>query len=174
MSQLTTGLLNLARVSFDDSQLIIEDVRIDELLWETKEMLLSQNKDFNIRIEYLDMPDDPEKLIIPGNKQLLQVALGNIMENACKFSDNKTVDAILKFNPQNIQITVIDKGIGIPLNDLQNIFEPFFRAGNARSYSGSGVGLSLTQKIIKLHKGTIEISSTLNIGTKVLITLPHR
>ena len=173
LNQLTTGLLNLARVSFDDSQLIIEDVRIDELLWDTKELLLSQNKDYNIHIEYLDMPDDPDKLIIRGNKQLLQVALGNIMENACKFSDNKTVEAILKFNPDNIQITIIDKGIGIPADDLKNIFEPFYRATNARSYSGSGVGLSLTQKIIKLHKGNIEISSVLNEGTKVKIIFPH-
>jgi len=173
LSQLTTGLLNLARVSFDDSQLIIEDVRIDELLWETKELLLSQNKDFNIHIEYLEMPEDPDKLIIKGNKQLLQVALGNIMENACKFSDNKTVKAILKFNPENIHITIIDRGIGIPTDDLKNIFEPFYRATNARSYSGSGVGLSLTQKIIKLHKGNIEISSVLNEGTKVEIKFPH-
>jgi two-component system sensor histidine kinase ArlS len=173
LNQLTTGLLNLARVSFDDSQLIIEDVRIDELLWETKEMLLSQNKDFNIHIEYLDMPEDPDKLIIRGNKQLIQVALGNILENACKFSDNKTVEAILKFNPQKIQISISDKGIGIPVNDLKNIFEPFYRAINARPYSGSGVGLSLTQKIIKLHKGSIELSSILNEGTKVEIEFPH-
>ena len=174
LSQLTTGLLNLARVSFDDSQLIIEDVRIDELLWETRELLLSQNKDYNIHIEYLDMPDDPDALIILGNKQLLQVALGNILENACKFSDNKTVEAILKFNTDSIQITIIDKGIGIPVDDLGNIFEPFYRATNARSYTGSGVGLSLTQKIINLHKGSIEIFSNLNEGTKVEFVFPHK
>ena len=172
LSQLTTGLLNLARMSFDESKLTIEDIRLDELLWETKEAVIAQNPENNIHVEYFYMPDDPAKLVILGNKQLLQVALSNILENAGKFSDYKEVKAILNYTKNKISIVIIDKGIGIPESDLKNIFEPFYRANNARQYSGSGVGLSLTEKIIQSHKGSIKINSVLNEGTKVEITFP--
>ena len=106
LSQLTTGLLNLARMSFDESKLTIEDIRLDELLWETKEAVIAQNPENNIHVEYFDMPDDPAKLVIPGNKQLLQVALSNILENAGKFSDYKEVKAILNYTKNKISIGV--------------------------------------------------------------------
>jgi len=67
----------------------------------------------------------------------------------------------------NICIKVIDKGIGVPESELNNLFQPFFRASNTFHYKGSGVGLSLTEKIIKLHGGSIDFKSIAGKGTTV-------
>ena len=66
----------------------------------------------------------------------------------------------------------IDKGIGFESSELSHIFEPFYRSSNAYSFKGSGIGLSLVEKIIKIHRGKIEVESVINKGTKVTVTLP--
>jgi signal transduction histidine kinase len=76
---------------------------------------------------------------------------------------------MLKEDNGYILLTISDKGIGIPENELNNLFQPFFRATNAFSYKGSGIGLSLADKIIKLHGGNIVFSTTTGKGTKVEI-----
>jgi signal transduction histidine kinase len=65
----------------------------------------------------------------------------------------------------------MDKGIGIPEKDIDNIFQTFFRAENAHSYTGSGVGLAICQKIIQLHNGKLSIKSEQDEGTIVTIML---
>lgn len=71
-----------------------------------------------------------------------------------------------------ISISVRDHGIGISGEDLKNVYEPFFRGSNAERMKGYGFGLPLVYKIIKMHKGNIEINSRVNYGTEVIITLP--
>jgi signal transduction histidine kinase len=68
--------------------------------------------------------------------------------------------------------TCTDKGIGISEEDLKKIFQPFYRGANAISFSGNGLGLALTKKIIETHNGALEIDSKINEFTKVTITLP--
>ena len=65
-----------------------------------------------------------------------------------------------------------DQGIGIPESDLPFIFDPFFRASNTAAYDGYGIGLPLTQNIIKIHKGELSINSVLHNGVTVQIKLP--
>jgi signal transduction histidine kinase len=77
------------------------------------------------------------------------------------------------FNDENIKLKFTDKGIGIPEDDLQNIFTPFYRGENKKFSEGTGIGLSLTQKIIQLHKGSISVQSIQGKGTTFTIELPH-
>jgi signal transduction histidine kinase len=83
------------------------------------------------------------------------------------------VNCRLRWMPDMFNIRIDDKGIGMTPEDLGNIFQPFFRAENARRYHGHGIGLALAEKIIRLHGGSIHIDSTLNIGTQVSVSLPH-
>jgi signal transduction histidine kinase len=99
------------------------------------------------------------------------IAFENIFENANKFSDNKNVKIELKYYSEKILITVSDIGIGIPQKDLSNVIQTFYRAENARQFSGSGVGLSLSQKIFLLHNGKLSIQTELGKGTVVTIML---
>ncbi|HUX84905.1 MAG TPA: sensor histidine kinase, partial [Chitinophagaceae bacterium] len=111
-------------------------------------------------------------LLVTGNRQLLEIALDNIVRNAFKFSDDQTVTCTLQVQANSVTITVRDQGIGISQEDLNHIFQPFYRGENARTYSGYGIGLSLADRIIALHKGKIQVTSGLGKGSVFQITLP--
>ena len=118
------------------------------------------------------LPENPAKLKVKGNEQLLHLALSNIISNACKYSDYKVVHVSIGASDQNVFIIIKDQGIGIPQSDVQHIFEPFYRASNTSQFKGYGVGLPLSLNIIRLHRGSIGISSQEKIGTEIKILLP--
>jgi len=104
---------------------------------------------------------------------LLQLAISNIVLNACKYSSNRPVNVqVTAHDGRVIIIKVTDKGIGIPEEEQQHIFEPFFRASNTSDFQGHGIGLPLTLNIIRLHKGSIGIRSEEQVGTEIQILLP--
>jgi len=166
---LTRNLLNLAQADFEISELNHEKIRVDELLWEIKDYFDKTENKNRLVFHISNLPDDPEYLSIYGINNLLKTAIINLIDNACKFSGIQLVDIMLKEDNGYILLTISDKGIGIPENELNNLFQPFFRATNAFSYKGSGIGLSLADKIIKLHGGNIVFSTTTGKGTKVEI-----
>jgi signal transduction histidine kinase len=172
INRLTNGLLELAQTDADISQFKMRAVRLDELLWQTRTEVLKRHPDHKINIEVPGLLDDEKKLQVMGSDQLLKSALINIMDNACKFSPDKQVDIIFKQEPNSINISFIDRGIGISEDDLEQIKQPFFRAANAKTFPGHGLGLSLTYKIISLHKGNLDIESRLGDFTKVIMILP--
>ncbi|WEK33778.1 MAG: HAMP domain-containing sensor histidine kinase [Candidatus Pseudobacter hemicellulosilyticus] len=117
----------------------------------------------------------PDRAVsIKGNPVLLETALNNILKNAFKFSAGLPVKVQLDTDPGIAFISITDQGIGIPEKDLSQVFTPFFRADNARGYPGSGVGLSITEKIIRLHQGSVQVSSAVGVGTIFHISLPLR
>lgn len=174
LEHLTASLLEMAQTGFSSSNLVKESVRIDELLLDIKEEMNHIRPDNKVQLDFSELPKEVSYLEIAINKSLLHVALRNIIDNACKFSDNKQVNVSIACSQTYLLITVIDQGVGIPLNDLKHIYEPFYRATNVRSFKGFGIGLPLTQKIMLLHKGTIEVSSIENEGTTVKIKLPRK
>ena len=66
-----------------------------------------------------------------------------------------------------------DNGIGIPKDDLKNIFDSFHRASNVGSVSGTGLGMAIVKKSVDLHNGQITINSTEGVGTKIEVTIPY-
>jgi len=173
LHKVTDGLLNLTQSNVDFSNLRKEDIRLDELLIEIKDEMHVKRPGSNVEIIFREMPDTPFSLIIPGDRNLLETAILNIIDNACKFSNNKKVVAALLLPENNITIKISDSGIGIAENELPHVTETFYRANNARTYSGSGIGLALADKIIKLHGGKFTITSELNKGTEVSVSFPR-
>ena len=101
-----------------------------------------------------------------------QVAL-NILSNAIKFTNKgKAVKAQVKFRKGRIVFSVVDEGIGISDVDLKRLFTPFERMDNAQQIEGTGLGLNISQRLLKLMDGTIKVSSKLNTGTRISVTLP--
>lgn len=172
LNSLSNGLLDLAKVSSDLSSIPLKTLRIDELLWETRAELIKRHQNYNIEILFSEEFDDEKRLQITGNEQLLRTAILNMMDNGCKYSNDHTVKVSLNIAHDVIQIIFSDHGIGISDEDMVNIFAPFFRAYNARHMQGHGLGLSLTEKIIQLHQGSINVQSTINVGTTITICLP--
>jgi signal transduction histidine kinase len=111
-------------------------------------------------------------MIIVGDEYLLKVAVSNIIDNACKYSPDHTVDIKLKHIEKFIEVIFEDRGIGISEKDLEKVFEPFYRGANTITISGSGIGLPLVSQIIKNHNGTVELSSQIDKGTVVTVLLP--
>jgi signal transduction histidine kinase len=171
LHRLSDGLLNIAQASSDINNIKMEYIRIDELLEESKNIVQNQMSESKMELYFENMPSNSNDLLIRGNRNLLIIAFENLFENANKFSENKNTKIKLINAEKSITITISDKGIGIPDKDLNNIFQTFYRAENARSYSGSGVGLSLCQKIFLLHDGILSVNSELGKGTTVTVML---
>jgi signal transduction histidine kinase len=172
LGQILNSLLALAQSGFDGKKQRWENIRIDELLMIASESVKKINPGSNIQIDLEDMPADENLLLVKGNNNLLKLAVTNIISNACKYSDNRMVKVRLLAENNKVIISIADQGIGIPQAELQHIFEPFFRASNAHSYEGHGVGLPLTLNIIRLHKGSIGIRSEVGVGTEMKVFLP--
>ncbi|GAB3273248.1 HAMP domain-containing sensor histidine kinase [Larkinella harenae] len=174
MNKLVTGLLELARVNADAATLSFKPVRIDEILWQGRSQLLQKNQEYRIDIEYENLPGNEDELITMGEEALLQMAFQNLMENGCKYSQDHHITVALKAGNAQIQLVFKDCGYGIPPNDLPHLFEPFFRSENTSGIIGHGIGLALTHRIITIHRGQINVESTVGKGTTVEVIMPVR
>jgi signal transduction histidine kinase len=171
LKNIIDDLLIFTRSHLQDKEGMKEVFRIDELLWEIYNEIFLRNKNAKLKLVFKQMPENQDFLKIQGNIDLLRVALINVVENALKYSNNQEVICEMNYYENYININIVDTGIGIPTEDLKRITEPFYRAENARTYVGSGIGLALTQKIIQKHQGEMRIFSNENQGTTVSISL---
>lgn len=169
LNMLVTNLLSLAKTGWDNSQIHRAEFRLDELLLEIVTELKTIYPDCKIKISFSEIPENPEKLQLHGNANLLHIALANLLENACKFSNFEEVSVKLFEQDEHICLSITDQGVGIPRHELTRIREPFYRADNARSFKGFGIGLSLTDKIIQMHEGRLELTSQEGKGTSVTV-----
>ncbi|MCR9062366.1 MAG: HAMP domain-containing histidine kinase [Cytophagales bacterium] len=168
----TKALLYLARTGFDGKSQKFEKIRIDQLILDVKQTLQEIDVGNKISIDFSLLPENPEKLKVKGNEQLLHLALSNILINACKYSNNDVVYIALGATEDEVFIIVKDRGIGIPENEMGYIYDPYFRASNTTSYEGYGIGLPLSRNIVRIHNGTLVVKSEINAGTTVQINLP--
>jgi PAS domain S-box-containing protein len=107
------------------------------------------------------------------DERLLRSILSNLLSNAIKYSpDGGNVYLALEFTSDRVILKVQDWGIGIPLMTQKQLFEPFHRGNNVRSISGTGLGLVVVKKCVDLHKGNINITSAVGVGTTCTVTLP--
>jgi len=105
----------------------------------------------------------------------LEIVVKNLINNAIKYTRNDLpIDIELQKTSNEVLITVADHGEGIPESELPFLFEPFYRVDKSRSKKtgGFGLGLSICKQIIEAHKGSIQIQSAQNQGTKVMISIP--
>ncbi|MNK64826.1 Signal transduction histidine-protein kinase ArlS [compost metagenome] len=172
LEHILTSLLGLAQSGFNGKNQPWEEVRMDELLWEIKDSVNQVHPNSKIEIDFSKLPDDENLLTLRANKNLMKLALNNIVSNACKYSNEKLVSVSIESNANTLSIAVTDRGIGIPQTDIQHIFEPFYRASNTNDFKGYGVGLPLSLNIIRLHRGSIAIKSQEGVGTEIKVLLP--
>lgn len=170
---LSNNLLELANTDVDYLFQNFDELRIDEILWDIQDEIKKQKSDCNIKVIFENITDDERKLSCKGNSKLLETAFINIIDNACKYSEDKTVEIKVVSERKNIVLFFTDHGIGMPEAYLNHIFEPFYRGDNTHGIPGKGIGLSLVKGIIKIHSGKVFIRSVLNEGTTVEIVLPN-
>jgi signal transduction histidine kinase len=171
LRNLTKSLLELAQSGFSGN-LTFEEVKVNELLQNIQKIATSIYPNCNLVVDNSLLPADFKTLAIKGNFHLLELCISNIVLNACKYSTGESVTLALASSDQHVIFIIKDKGIGIPKQDMPYIFDPFFRASNVSSSKGYGIGLPLAQNIIKLHNGSIDVSSREAEGTEVVVKIP--
>lgn len=166
-SQLSSALLDFARASYDASQISFTDLRLDEILADAKVDLLQKNQDYRIGIHYMDkMADkDESNYDFHGNPYLLQVAFLNLMENACKYSADRSCRVEIEVHGHTLEIRFIDHGTGIDEKDRDKIFDLFYRGAHKNDEKGNGIGLSIVKRIIEMHHGRIVLTSVPGKGS---------
>ena len=169
---LSNRLLLMARTGAEGPGNLYKNIRIDEILWQVQEEMKKFNSEYQINISIDESLTDSDQMIVAGDEFMLKAAVSNIVDNACKYSPDNKVDIKLQHRDKWIEIIFEDRGIGISKDDLEKIFEPFYRAANTLPYSGSGIGLPLVNQIIKNHNGKIKLSSVIGKGTIFTVLLP--
>jgi len=167
---LTNSLLKLATTS--DGSLAMTPVRLDECVMTAIGQVKRKRTGCSVSFQFGQLPDD-DFFVVTGNEILLTTALQNIIDNACKYSQQPVQVNLFTLPDEALhQISVTDQGVGIPSADLPHIFEPLYRGRNADKAEGFGVGLAITKQIVQRHRGTISLASDPTTGTTVTIDLP--
>ncbi|GAB3914647.1 HAMP domain-containing sensor histidine kinase [Larkinella knui] len=160
LSTLTRDLLQLSQVNQTSAVgLLTDSVRLDEVVWDIREEVSGIHPRYEVTVQFDELPDDFNQLTVPGNTALLRTALKNLTENACKFSSDGKASIQVRVKETAVQISVQNQGVPIPADDLPYIFEPFYRSRQTAEVRGNGVGLSLVERIIRLHQGKVTVSS---------------
>ncbi|PJJ79994.1 sensor histidine kinase [Mucilaginibacter auburnensis] len=161
LKDIITSLMELVQSNMDIGG--FEKIRMDELIWEiADEFMLKYGEDkLVVRYEL----HDADTGVIYGNRRLLFISINNLLENALKFSDGKAPDLLVTDDSDRVILTIADEGIGIETDEIDKIFQPFYRSKKASKFPGSGIGLSLSQNIFKLHNALVAVQSEVNRGT---------
>jgi signal transduction histidine kinase len=173
MSSLIDSTMNLAKIennkyskaeksNFNFRNFIVEIVE--------KNSNLLANKNVSTKLDIEQLPVE-----FLGDSKILDHVFTNVISNAIKYSKDNTevkISGLISDDGKNAIVKVVDNGIGIPKEDIQNIGSKFFRASNTLAVSGTGIGLYLTKHFIEMHNGDIKIESELNVGTTITISLP--
>lgn len=172
LSKLSQTLLELSRLTEDNHSFLFSSLRLDELLWETKDFLKKNNPEYSVAVSFENITDVEEEFSVLGNPYLLKIALFNLLENGCKFSSNQATNVKIRLEQNNIIINFTNISQGISDSESVLIFQPFYRSNNTATIKGYGIGLSLVEKIAKLHGGSIKLVSNKAECTSFSLSLP--
>ncbi|MCU0324201.1 MAG: HAMP domain-containing histidine kinase [Spirosomaceae bacterium] len=170
--ELSNNILQLAR-PFNSNILIFNELRVDEVMFQLQSDLQKKYQECRINVDFEKIANNDELLTIMGNELLIRQVFINLISNSLKYSEIKQVWILIDFDRKNVNIKIKDKGIGIHANDLEKIFEPFYRSQNAIGREGFGIGLAICKKIIDAHGGKIIVSSEFGKGSVFTVSIPH-
>lgn len=146
-------------------------VRIDELIWECSDYFKRTMPEYKIKVDFMNLPSEEQRMLVLGIESQLRIALHNLIDNACKFSNQKSCSIQLHVLPQQVRIDISNEGDIIREEDRKLIFEPFYRSDQTSGKQGHGIGLALVKRIIELHHGSIEVFAE-NTGNRIALCLP--
>ena len=172
MAKIVQDLLELSRFDSGNTKITSEQFSLERSLRDVHAAIVLEAKKrdhtLNLELEW-KLPR------IIGDRARIEQVLMNIISNALKYTPNGgTIDISSGSTGANVWVKVEDNGIGIPQEDLERVFDRFYRVEKARSREagGTGLGLSIAKEIVTRHGGDLMIESTQGVGTTVTMTLP--
>lgn len=171
LTHISNRLLMLAQADSAYTARLFSPVSLVDVLWQSQAAIQARSSTALVHITIDDGIEDAEDLIVQGNEQLLVTVFQNLLDNGVKYSAAHEVFADVKVRDGGIEVKVRDHGIGIPKEEIEQIFQPFYRSSNAQQITGHGIGLSLVERIVRLHGGKVAVHSLLGEGTVFTVFL---
>jgi len=161
---LSVERLESGRVNYKFSNFKLSKV-VNEVIYNANLMLKSG--------QHIIYPKDIDNIDVYQDEKILELMLSNVLNNAIKYSpENTKIDFKIKIKEPIIVFEIKDEGIGIPLSDQKHIFNRYFRAENALTNQGTGIGLNIVKSHLESLGGSIKFESIENEGTTFIVKLP--
>ncbi len=172
LDALMDDILSLAQLEREDQEPVpLEPLSVEDVVRESVELSRVRAQERNMTLE---VTAEPQTMVL-ANSRLLEQALINLIDNAIKYSDpGKTIRITAEQRGPWVEIAVADQGWGIESRHLPRIFERFYRVdpGRSRELGGTGLGLSIVKHIMQIHRGEVDVESTLGKGSIFRLRLP--
>jgi cell cycle sensor histidine kinase DivJ len=165
-------ILDMSKIETGKYEIFSESFNLAKCLENTVAIMQGQAGMKSISLISHGFDELPE--IVADQRAIRQIMI-NLLSNAIKFSNaNSAVEIRAKRKARSVQLTVVDNGIGISSEHLENLGKPFFQADSKydRKYEGTGLGISVVKGLLELHKGSLEFRSKRGQGTSVTVSLP--
>lgn len=165
LNNLLNDLIDISRIESGEMRMSFRYFNINESLKSVLQEFRPMAEEKKISLVY---HPNKENMQLWGDKQRLRLVFINLLTNAIKYTEEGTIEVLVEDEPKYGKIIVKDTGIGIPAEDLDRIFERFYRVdkGRSRSVGGTGLGLAIVKHIVEAHGSKIEVKSEQGKGTE--------
>ena len=167
MTGIMEEVLILEKIATGNLKLNKDKVFVSEIFLDIKENLLIDDQ------RSIEIKTKGKKQYSYVDVKFIHEAVINLVTNALKYSSQENPIVEIDYQKEEVILKVLDSGVGIPEDEMANLFEPFFRASNANNVQGTGLGLKISREYVELHGGTLAIESEENKGTTAIINLPY-
>ena len=170
LSQIVERVLDWAKLESKQSQLTIEEVQLNYLLWEVMELLSQKAEQKNIALSL----NVPEKIILQADGGRLREIMINLVANSLKYTpQGGKVEVTAEIKDGKLLLSVQDNGYGIPENQMKRLFQPFsYGAKRIANEISSGLGLWICKLLVEMHQGEIWAESQEGQGSRFYVLLP--
>jgi two-component system, OmpR family, sensor histidine kinase ArlS len=172
LSDIITSLLLLSKIENRHKRSAFQPVRIDEILFAARSQLLKTYPDFTFQFAIENETVSEPSVEVSGDETLLKIAFQNLLHNAYSYSDDRLVYCLLRQRESGLEIHIVNHGETPDINDTRQLFTTFRRGSNTANKVGSGIGLSIVQRIIRLHDGTLQYQVPDTHTNEIVIALP--
>jgi CheY-like chemotaxis protein/two-component sensor histidine kinase len=171
---LINDILDLSKIEAAQLELQISTVSLADICMASLQLTKGMAGKRHQRVSYAPLI---QPVLLNADARRLKQVLVNLLSNAIKFTPEGGelgLEVNLLPAENKVKLVVWDKGIGIKPEDMNKLFKPFVQIDSslARQYSGTGLGLSLVQRLVELHNGSVELESTFGEGSRFIVTLP--
>ncbi len=174
MRNLIMDLLDLTKIQFEKKEDKLESVNLNQMTQNAIEAM----KPYAIQKDVTVEVHSPEDIYLDADPGDIEIVMNNLISNAVKYNeDNGKVDVYLSYKDEDtIEIKVVDTGIGMNEEEINKLFNEFYRAKNEKTkqITGSGLGLPIVKKVVDLYKGDIKVSSEPGKGSTFLVYFPAK
>jgi signal transduction histidine kinase len=173
LSDMVTSLLLLSELDNKGNVTAFRKIRLDEIIFHTSAQLSQQYPGFKLQFEIENTSERDIDIEIKGDETLLKTAIANLFKNAYAYSDNKIVKCLVRQNQDNIQLIITNTGEVPDVADTAILFNTFTRGSNTHHKPGSGVGLSIVQRVLQYHHASVVYNIYDNYINEVVLTFTN-